>query len=163
MLPDLHTDFSRIRSGGLVFPSLSEVSTVCCDPHSQRLSHREIQMLPVYKMLLVNSVNFIGCEMFCFLLLFFNALWEMCLEIFSDEMICLGFALAHLMEESEAYTWSVGGFWSIVQYSLLSYILKFFHNKKFFKLTLPKTLSRPAFLFSVRQRVFTNVQYYTHV
>ena len=24
MLPDLHTDFSRGRSGGLVFPSLSE-------------------------------------------------------------------------------------------------------------------------------------------
>ena len=36
MLPDLHTDFSRGRSGGLVFPSLSEFSTVYCDPHSQR-------------------------------------------------------------------------------------------------------------------------------
>ena len=33
MLPDLHTDFSRSRSGGLVFPSLSEFSTVYCDPH----------------------------------------------------------------------------------------------------------------------------------
>ena len=31
-LPDLHTDFSRGRSGGLVFPSLS-FSTVYCDPH----------------------------------------------------------------------------------------------------------------------------------
>ena len=28
MLPDLHTGFSRDRSGGLVFPSLSEFSTV---------------------------------------------------------------------------------------------------------------------------------------
>ena len=37
MLPDLHVDFSRGRSGGLVFPSLEEFSTVCCDPHSQRL------------------------------------------------------------------------------------------------------------------------------
>ena len=37
MLPDLHTGFSRGRSGGLVFPSLSEFSTVYCDPHSQRL------------------------------------------------------------------------------------------------------------------------------
>ena len=37
MLPDLHTDFSRGRSGGLVFPSLSEFPTVYCDPHSQRL------------------------------------------------------------------------------------------------------------------------------
>ena len=31
MLPDLHTDFSGDRSGGLVFPSLEEFSTVCCD------------------------------------------------------------------------------------------------------------------------------------
>ena len=33
--PDLHTGFSRGRSGGLVFPSVSEFSTVYCDPHSQ--------------------------------------------------------------------------------------------------------------------------------
>ena len=38
---DLHTDFSGGRSGGLVFPSLSEFSTVCCDPHSQRLWHSQ--------------------------------------------------------------------------------------------------------------------------
>ena len=31
----MHKDFSGGRSGGLVFPSLSEFSTVCCDPHSQ--------------------------------------------------------------------------------------------------------------------------------
>ena len=37
MLPDLHISFSWGRSGGLVFPSLSEFSTVYCDPHSQRL------------------------------------------------------------------------------------------------------------------------------
>ena len=30
----MHTGFSRGRSGGLVFPSLSEFSTVDCDPHS---------------------------------------------------------------------------------------------------------------------------------
>ena len=36
LLLDLHTDFSRGRSGGLVFPSLEEFSTVCCDPHIQR-------------------------------------------------------------------------------------------------------------------------------
>ena len=29
----LHTDFPGGRSGGLVFPSLEEFSTVCCDPH----------------------------------------------------------------------------------------------------------------------------------
>ena len=41
LLSDLHTDFSRGRSGGLVFPSLSEFSTVYCDPHSQRLWHSQ--------------------------------------------------------------------------------------------------------------------------
>ena len=29
----MHIGFSRDRSGGLVFPSLSEFSTVYCDPH----------------------------------------------------------------------------------------------------------------------------------
>ena len=36
-LPNLHKDFSRGRSGGIVFPSLSEFSTVCCDSHNQQL------------------------------------------------------------------------------------------------------------------------------
>ena len=31
MLADLHTDSSRVRSGGLVFPSLGQFFTVCCD------------------------------------------------------------------------------------------------------------------------------------
>ena len=31
LLPDLYVGFSRGRSGGLVFPSLSEFSTVYCD------------------------------------------------------------------------------------------------------------------------------------
>ena len=35
-IPDLLTDFSEGRLGGLVFPSLSEFSTDCGDPHSQR-------------------------------------------------------------------------------------------------------------------------------
>ena len=35
------TGFSRDRSGGLVFPPLEEFSTVCCDPHSQRLWHSQ--------------------------------------------------------------------------------------------------------------------------
>ena len=33
MLPGLHIGFSGGRSGGLVFPSLSEFSRVYCDPH----------------------------------------------------------------------------------------------------------------------------------
>ena len=39
LLSDLHTDFSSGRSGGLVFPSLEEFSTVYCDPHGQSLWH----------------------------------------------------------------------------------------------------------------------------
>ena len=31
LLPELHKDFSRGRSGGLVFPPPEEFSTVCCD------------------------------------------------------------------------------------------------------------------------------------
>ena len=41
LLPDLHTGFSRDRSDGLIFPSLSEFSTVYCEPHSQRLWHSQ--------------------------------------------------------------------------------------------------------------------------
>ena len=41
LLPDLHTGFSRGRSGGLVLPSPSEFFTVYCDPHSQRLWHSQ--------------------------------------------------------------------------------------------------------------------------
>ena len=37
LLPDLHTGFSRGRSGGLIF--LSQNFPVYCDPHSQRLWH----------------------------------------------------------------------------------------------------------------------------
>ena len=33
---DLNIGFSRGRSGGLVFPSLREFSTVYCDPHNQK-------------------------------------------------------------------------------------------------------------------------------
>ena len=41
LLLDLHTVFSRGNSGGLVFPSLSEFSTVFGDTHSQRLWHSQ--------------------------------------------------------------------------------------------------------------------------
>ena len=41
LLPDLHIGSSRGRSGGLVFPSLPEFSTVYGDPHSQRLWHSQ--------------------------------------------------------------------------------------------------------------------------
>ena len=34
--------FSGGRQGGLVFPSLPGSSTVCCDPHNQRLQHGQL-------------------------------------------------------------------------------------------------------------------------
>ena len=39
LLPDLHTGFSRGRSGGLVFPSLSEFSTVCAAKRYQLIQY----------------------------------------------------------------------------------------------------------------------------
>ena len=53
LLPDLYTDFSRGRSGGLIFPSLSEFSTVYCDLHSQKLG-------------LVNKDEDVFLELSCF-------------------------------------------------------------------------------------------------
>ena len=43
-----HADFSEGRSGSLVFPSLEEFSTVCCDPHSQRLWHSQWNRIRCY-------------------------------------------------------------------------------------------------------------------
>ena len=41
LLFDLHTNLSGGRWDVLTFPSLEEFSTVCCDPHSQRLWHSQ--------------------------------------------------------------------------------------------------------------------------
>ena len=41
VLPDLHTDFSRGRSGGLILASLKKFFTVCGNPHNQRLWHSQ--------------------------------------------------------------------------------------------------------------------------
>ena len=35
LFPGLHTDFSRGRSGGMVFPSLEEFFIVCCNSYGQ--------------------------------------------------------------------------------------------------------------------------------
>ena len=47
LLLDLQTDFSGARSSGLVFPSLEEFSTMCCDPHSQ-LYHNHAAEVDVF-------------------------------------------------------------------------------------------------------------------
>ena len=68
MLPDLHTNFSRGRSGGLVFPSLSEFSTVYCDPHSQRHWHSQYSgnHIQSFSSGLVVIVCFYYCSLFNF-------------------------------------------------------------------------------------------------
>ena len=48
LLSDLHIVFSSGRSGGLVFPSIEEFPTVCCDPHSQRLWHSQQAEVDVF-------------------------------------------------------------------------------------------------------------------
>ena len=41
LLLDLHADFSRGRSDGLIVPSLSEFSTINCDPQYPRIWHSQ--------------------------------------------------------------------------------------------------------------------------
>ena len=68
MLPDPHIDFSRGRSGGLLFSSLSEFSTVCCDPHSQRFKHSQCSRSRCFSGILLLflwsniSCNLISCS-----------------------------------------------------------------------------------------------------
>ena len=49
MLPDLHVGFSRGRSGGLIFSSLEEFSTVYCDPYNQRTGHETTDWFQIGK------------------------------------------------------------------------------------------------------------------
>ena len=77
MLLDLHAGFSAGREGGLVFPSLEEFPTVCCDPHSQRLYHGQWFRCRFF---LEFSCFFLWsnrCWQFdlCFLCLFLNPGW----------------------------------------------------------------------------------------
>ena len=59
LLLNLHTDFSRGRWGGLAFPSVSEFSTVSCDPHSQRLWHSQSsRCFPENLLLFVWSIRY---------------------------------------------------------------------------------------------------------
>jgi len=64
LLPDLHTGFSRGRSGGLVFPSLSEFPTVYCDPHSQRLWYSLGSILKSRDITLLTKVHLVKSLVF---------------------------------------------------------------------------------------------------
>ena len=56
MLLELHTDFSGGRLGGLVFQSLEEFPTICCDPHRQRLWCSQIIVTVV--ILIIDFIDF---------------------------------------------------------------------------------------------------------
>ena len=53
---EVHTDFSRGRSGGLIFPSFEEFSTVFCDPWSSRDS-QESPPTPQFKSINSSVLN----------------------------------------------------------------------------------------------------------
>ena len=61
MLDDLHTDFSGGRSGGMVFPSLEEFSTVCCDLQSITvfgiISKAEVDVFPEFSSFFCESMD----------------------------------------------------------------------------------------------------------
>ena len=57
---EVHTDFSRGRSGGLIFPSFEEFSTVFCDPWSSRDS-QESPPTPQFKS--INSSAFFTVQL----------------------------------------------------------------------------------------------------
>ena len=71
MHPHLHTDFSRGRSGGLVFPCLSEFSTVYCDPHKGfgMVNKAEIDVLSALIRRVKRGENFLSPSPFFPLLL----------------------------------------------------------------------------------------------
>ena len=101
MLPDLHTDFSRDRSGLLVFPSLWEFSTVFCDPHSQRLSSSQWKRSRCFSGIPLYSLWSNECWLFDF--------WFLCL--FKIQLVHLKF-LSHMLlrpslKDSEQYIFSI--------------------------------------------------------
>ena len=62
LLLDLHTGFSGGRLGHLVFPSLSEVSLVCCDPHKDFsvLSEAEVDVFQEFSCFFYDLMNVIN-------------------------------------------------------------------------------------------------------
>ena len=93
LTPDLHTDFSRGRSGGLVFPSLSEFSTVYCDPHISSVKYSQILMVIMHSVLL----GFLG--VFCIIQLDYTSL------ISSSNFLVayLGFSMYSIIEKAREF------------------------------------------------------------
>ena len=57
LLLDLHTDFSRGRSGGLVFPSLEEFSSVCTVKGFSIVNEAEVDVFLKFSCFFYDPVN----------------------------------------------------------------------------------------------------------
>ena len=97
MLPDLHIGFSRGRSGGLVFPSLSEFSTVCCDPQSQRLWHSQQSRNRCFCGTLLLFQRSSGCWQFRWRFYFFLFFLQMDVQLFLHHLLKRHFSIDLLL------------------------------------------------------------------
>ena len=148
LLPDLHTDFSGGRSGGLVFPSLEEFSTLCCDPHrlwhsqqrrircfSGTLAFSMIQwMLEIWSLVPLPFLNVAwtsGSSCFTSLLkpglenfdCYFTSMWDEC----NCAIVRTFFGIAFLWDWNE--NWPFPVLWPLLSFpNLLTYWVKHFHS-----------------------------------
>ena len=139
LLPDLHTDISGGRSGGLVFPSLSEFSTVYCDPHGQRLWHSQQSRCFSGTPLLSPWAH--KCWQF--------DLWFLCL--FKTQLVYLEFLVHVLLKPSlKDFKHYVAGMWNkcncMVVWTFLSIALLWDCNENWFLSNLWPLLSFPNLL-----------------
>ena len=144
-----NTDFSGGRSGGLVFPSLSEFSTVCCDPHSQRLGivnkadffwnslafsmiQRMLAIWSVVPLPFLNPAWFMYCSCTVHVLLkpglenfehYFASMWDEC----KCAIVWTFFSIAILWDWNE--NWPFPVLWPLLSFpDLLAYWMQHFHS-----------------------------------
>ena len=142
--------FSRGRSGGLVFPSLEEFSTICCNPHSQKLCHSQWNRSSYFSGTLIffndatdvdnmisdssafsksnsNIWNFIvhillkpGLENFE---RYFASMWDEC----NFAVVWVFFGIAFLWDWNKNWTFPV--LWPLLSFpNLLAYWVQHFHS-----------------------------------
>ena len=148
LLPDLHTDFLRGRSAGLVLPSLEEFSIVSCDPHSHfGIVNRsedvflELSFLIIQQMLAIWLIS--GSSAFCKTSLniwkftvhvllkpglenfeyYFTSMWDECNCVVDWAFI--GVAFLRGWNESQPFP----VLWPLLSFpNLLAYWVQHFHN-----------------------------------
>ena len=150
MLLDLQTGLSGGRSGGLVFPSLSEFSTFCCDPQSkafaQSMKQRQMffwnslafsmiqWMLAIWSLVplpfLKSSLNIWKFSVHVLLKLsledfkhYFASLWDKC----NCSVVWTFFGIAFLWDWNE--NWPFPVLWPLLSFpNLLAYWVQHFHS-----------------------------------